>query len=128
MKITKTRLRQIIKEEIGRVVKESNWTDAYTFTGPGKNAAPTRSSAPPAKDRASAAAYKAEITKIMQQLVRVGVIPEIASIDDDTPITMSPGMTIADAEAALNDESPYNFSKGASPEVKQRVLDRLVQR
>jgi len=71
---------------------------------------------------------QAEITKIMQQLVRVGVIPEIASIDLDTPITMSPGMTIADAEAALNDESPYNFSKSASPEVKQRVLDRLVQR
>jgi len=128
MKITKTRLKEIIKEEIGRVVKESNWTDAYTFTGPGKNAAPTRSSASPAKDRASAAAHKAEITKIMQQLVRVGVIPEIASIDLDTPITMSPGMTIADAEAALNDESPYNFSKSASPEVKQRVLDRLVQR
>ena len=67
-------------------------------------------------------------TKIMQYLVRAGVIPEMASIDDDTPITMSPGMTIADAEAALNDESPYNFSKSASPEVKQRVLDRLVQR
>ena len=128
MKITKTRLRQIIKEEIGRVVKESNWTDAYTFTGPGKNAAPTTSPASPARDRASAASYGAEITKIMQQLVRVGVIPKIASIDLDTPITMSPGMTIADAEAALNDESPYNFSKRVSPEIKQRVLDRLVQR
>jgi hypothetical protein len=60
--------------------------------------------------------------------VRAGVIPEIASIYLDTPITMSPGMTIADAEAALNDESPYNFSKRVSPEIKQRVLDRLVQR
>tara|TARA_R100001510_G_C7596250_1_gene164275 strand:+ start:517 stop:891 length:375 start_codon:yes stop_codon:yes gene_type:complete len=124
MKITKTRLKQIIKEELGRVVKESNFTDAYTFTGPGKDAAPTTSSAPFAKDSAVPVA----ITKIMQQLVRAGVIPEIASIDLDTPITMSPGMTIADAEAALNDESPYNFSKSASEEVKKRVLDRLVQR
>jgi hypothetical protein len=122
MKITKTRLKQIIKEELGRVVKESNFTDAYTFTGPGKDAAPTPH--PLGKGYGD----KVEITKIMQYLVRAGVIPEMASIDDDTPITMSPGMTIADAEAALNDESPYNFSKSTSPEVKQRVLDRLDQR
>ena len=122
MKITKTRLKQIISEELGRVVKESNFTDAYTFTGPGKDAAPTPH--PLGKDYGD----KVEITKIMQQLVRAGVIPEMVSIDDNTRITMSPGMTRADAEAALDDESPYNFSKSASPEVKRRVLDRLDQR
>ena len=63
MKITKTRLKQIIKEELGRVVKESNFTDAYTFTGPGKDAAPRPH--PLGKGYGD----KVEITKIMQYLV-----------------------------------------------------------